>query len=89
MMSTNDGGRAYPSGEQYTTTDVVGNTYSHSKAPFHAGMSLRDWFAGQAREEDVRFWRDTMAANGVPTTREEAKYIYADRMLAARERESR
>lgn len=82
-MSTNDGGRAYPSGEQYTTTDVVGNTYSHSKAPFHAGMSLRDWLAGQALSG--------LVGNGQYPAGQiaESAYSFADAMLAAREREAR
>ena len=46
-----------------------------------AGMSLRDWFAGQASESDVRHWRNML---GFDCTREMAKYAYADAMLAAR-----
>ncbi len=48
-------------------------------------MNLRDWFAGQAREKDVNTWRDILLQNGMPVTREEAKYAYADAMLRARE----
>ena len=48
------------------------------------GMSLLDWFAGQATEEDVRHWRDIFLANGMSKSREECKYAYADAMLAAR-----
>jgi hypothetical protein len=52
-------------------------------------MSLRDWFAGQAREEDVAqhmdyYWCD-VTGDWVPRyTREQAKYRYADAMLAER-----
>ena len=44
------------------------------------GMTLRDWFAGQASESDVMHWRNAV---GVGCTREMAKYAYADAMLAA------
>jgi hypothetical protein len=42
------------------------------------GMSLRDYFAAHATEEDIEqyTWRHT---------REDAKYMYADNMLKARE----
>ena len=45
------------------------------------GMTLRDWFAGQATESDVMHWRNAV---GIGCTRETAKYAYADAMLAAR-----
>lgn len=46
-------------------------------------MTLRDWFAGQASEADVDAWMHIMRMNNIPVTREEAKYYYADAMLAA------
>lgn len=50
-----------------------------------SGMSLRDWFAGKATDTDVERWMDIMYANNTPVTREEAKYLYADAMLKARQ----
>lgn len=75
-MPTNDGGAAFPCGY-----------HRDGNSADQAGMTLRDWFAGQASEEDVRHWQSVMAANDMPVSREESKYVYADRMLAARERE--
>lgn len=62
------------------------------------GMSLRDYFASKATEDDVQFHmihhfnngRDLKlfpnVGTGVPNrTREQAKYQYADAMLKARE----
>ncbi len=51
------------------------------------GMSLRDWFAGQATEEDIDAHQEYVKDIGgmVPKyTREQAKYRYADAMIAAR-----
>lgn len=53
------------------------------------GMSLRDWFASQATENDIEMHtggdidpRSGRVVNG--RTREQAKYHYADAMIAAR-----
>ena len=52
------------------------------------GMSLRDWFAGQATERDIEAHLTNCDAEGFGTgryrTREQAKYAYADAMIAAR-----
>ena len=58
---------------------------------FQTGMSLRDWFAGRAREEDIaEYMPPTLAAaatfekaHGFRATREWAKFQYADAMIAA------
>ena len=58
------------------------------------GMSLRDWFAGQATEEDiiehlpttVGEARELYKHDGVTRNRAWARYMHADAMLAARER---
>jgi len=69
----------------------------------HSGMTLRDYFAAKATDEDVRqyindysqmvdgFYFSVATGKPEPTkmptkrTREQAKYIYADAMLKARE----
>lgn len=77
-----DGGSAFPFNENHSN----GSHYCS-----HGGMSLRDWFAGQA---DVP-WNaviDTLGLKGenTPTLyriaqyRAELKYIEADAMIAAR-----
>jgi hypothetical protein len=67
----NDGGPAFPS-------DNFGQ-------PSHAGMTLRDWFAGQALagicaplydDESPTIWKHREFAKGA--------YMFADAMLAAR-----
>lgn len=40
-MTANDGGPAFPSGE-------VEDNFNENKHAMFTGMSLRDWFAGQA-----------------------------------------
>jgi len=69
-----DGGPAFPTYE--TTATHYGPMQS-----VHGGMSLRDWFAGQA----PAWW----LAEGHGTTAAEtaaACYAYADAMLAEREK---
>ena len=65
----------------------------------YSGMSLRDWFAGMAREEDIelhqehenllRYREYGNNESGTPLyppcTRQRAKFLYADAMLKARE----
>ena len=72
MKADKDGGPAFPSQEE----DGGGGYVTHR------GMTLRDWFAGQALA-------GIMCSNGRPTG-DEAKalwaYEMADAMLAAREK---
>ena len=49
------------------------------------GMTLRDWFAGRASEDDVAHWFRKLGSH---STREAAKYAYADAMLKARKEEA-
>ena len=63
-----DGGSAFPFGKKNFTDD-----WSH-------GMSLRDWFAGQALEKDIDRWQNKDGGRN----REQARFAFADAMLAAR-----
>jgi hypothetical protein len=70
------GGSAFPIPE----TD--GNTCSF-------GMTLRDWFATQASEADIKYWqRDGEPSDPTFYTREEARYLFADAMLRVRDDET-
>lgn len=81
-MSIKDGGPAFPvwelngQGQQETTG---------------FGMTLRDYFAAKATDKDVdehRDFRSTKYIHHIPgRTREEARYAYADAMIAAREKQ--
>ena len=54
------------------------------------GMTLRDWFAGQASENDIlsQHHRPYHAGGYIKEpTREECKYAYADAMIAERAKE--
>ena len=75
-----DGGPAFPG------QDVVQNMYGDVAPVFYPGMSLRDWFAGMASDQDITEHRVTHA-EGITFTvsREVARYRYADAMLKARE----
>ena len=46
-MNTNDGGPAFPHGPLGDSITFDDGRTSH-QWPAHAGMTLRDWFAGQA-----------------------------------------
>ena len=60
---------------------------------FTQGMSLRDWFAAKASEEDIEYQISAMAPrNGFgevmshKVRRSAARYAHADAMLAEREK---
>jgi hypothetical protein len=44
-MKIDDGGPAFPSGESYTKTDLMGNSYHNTRWPLHKGMTLREYIA--------------------------------------------
>jgi len=68
MTTINDGGPAFP-------RPMV------AAAP---GMTLRDWFATHATEQDLQAFRDPRPGGWNPT-RWAARYLHADAMLKARE----
>lgn len=76
---TKDGGPAFP---VLSRIDEDGNADSTS------GMSLRDWFAGQATEADIdefKYQQPSESNNFThERTRAQAKYAYADAMIEAR-----
>lgn len=81
MSALNDGGPAFPGFGEIFTTDAAGQTGPQSLWGMHggSGMSLRDWFAGQA----LAGW----LADGATPNPEDAAgraYGYADAMLGAR-----
>ena len=77
MTQPNDGGPAFPQ-------DLQGR---RGDDPQYQGMSLRDWFASHASENDIRRHQSIIErSNGhtyMPSI-EECKYAYADAMLKAR-----
>lgn len=70
MSNQPNGGPAFP------VPGVTGNLCR--------GMTLRDYFAAHASDSDVKRWMEIYRRNGTPIREEEAKYIYADSMLRAR-----
>lgn len=86
-MSTqiNDGGPAFPQNETWN-----GNTVADEHG--QGGMTLRDYFAANASEEDIQeFLPATVGVagilerqDGVKRTRHWARYAHADAMLRAR-----
>jgi hypothetical protein len=77
-----DGGPAFPT-ERFTS---YGNGAGATTR--EGGMTLRDWFATHASEDDIaeHRWQGILAdgSYGYNLTREEARYRHADAMLAAR-----
>lgn len=76
-MEKNDGGPAFPSEERYKEGDEW-------FVRQHPGMSLRDWFAGQALIGmfAAGIHMITMDDNKIA----KSAYVMADAMLAAREK---
>lgn len=81
MSKINDGGPAFPRVQQFV------DTFGHMKQ-INDGMTLRDWFAGQALiglmsypgDETSGNWHNNSSSQGVATR----CYDLADAMLAAR-----
>lgn len=76
MNRINDGGRAFPQPNHLIETD---RGKEEARAWLQeSGMTLRDWFAGQAMSarHDLYLTRDLMAKDC---------YSFADAMIAARE----
>jgi hypothetical protein len=69
-----EGGAAFP----FVCADIS-NTQCHEP-----GMSLRDWFAGQANEEDIRAKMNFGDSFTLLVDRVAARYRFADAMLAER-----
>lgn len=81
--TNNDGGPAFPTLRENDNPAMPLIMAS-------SGMTLRDWFAGQASEEDVEAHlggkiHPQTGRTYATLSREEAKYAYADAMLKARE----
>ena len=81
MTQPNDGGPAFPA-------TVQDDRDCHSRyAAGYGGMSLRDWFASHASEQDIRRHQSIIErSNGytyAPSI-EECKYAYASEMIRAR-----
>ena len=79
MSQIDDGGSAFPHPIEW---DPNGQVVSKGSQ----GMTLRDWLAGQASEQDIEHHMAMgyVAGRIIVRTREQAKYAYADEMLAAR-----
>jgi hypothetical protein len=69
-MGKNDGGQAFPAAHGGTSS-------------WHNGMSLRDWFAGQALAGIIAAQYDQVRSRDA-----EEAYQYADAMLATRIRQA-
>ncbi len=78
--SVKDGGPAFPSG----TADIGDG----DKYPYFTGMSLRDWFAGQALAGILAGRNPKSPHKANDTQFADAAYSFADAMLAQRKEAS-
>jgi hypothetical protein len=84
---TDDGGSAFPHDEIIASQyDSAGNFSGNILHRESAGMSLRDWFAGQALAGDLASQSMVVYYTGEDWQKEAAQNAYrlADAMLAAR-----
>ncbi len=79
MVAMRDGGPAFP---------IVVDSGPEEDRFYEEGMSLRDWFAAMANEEDIDHWRHKTGKTYANTSREEARYLFADAMLVVRGKEA-
>lgn len=83
-MTTNDGGPAFPQQPPQANPGEFVSGYVST------GLSLRDYFAAHASEEDVRHYENTGRLEGESlrrvevVTRTQARYMHADAMLKER-----
>ncbi len=97
MSGAKDGGPAFPCSIQELTKEPheFGNT--RSRTVDHPGMSLRDWFAGQALQGAMQVIYSDEGADALRAVREvtgisadgilaDQAYVLADAMLARREK---
>jgi len=80
MSAPDDGGPAFPSGKSEKTG------YENT-LPYYEGMTLRDWFAGQALAGMMAYQnssRGDFHTNCDDETIAKTTYAYADAMLTAR-----
>ena len=87
MTQPNDGGPAFPCGPSGMSISYDDGRTEH-QYPGSPGVSLRDWLASHASEQDIEdhtlgdLRDDGRSYNH--RSREQAKYAYADAMLRAR-----
>ena len=74
--------RYHDSGQAFPVQDAYGPNGEGSQG--YAGMSLRDWFAGQANEDDIRAKMTFGDSYTLLIDRVAARYRFADAMLAER-----
>ena len=79
MENKNNGGPAFPR-TQWTGSD---KNAAHRDV---SGMTLRDWFAGQASDGDIDEVLLYLRVLGTPISRASARYYVADAMLAERDK---
>jgi len=79
MTRQDDGGPAFP------VPTISGPDLTVSYPEHVRGMTLRDYYAAHASIEDVNRICFDFASEGDYKTREECRFVFADRMLAARE----
>ena len=58
---------------------------SKKMAECHTGMTMRDYYATHASEADIDAVLDEKRKVGFPVWRSQARYIFADAMLFARD----
>jgi len=77
-----DGGPAFPCDLQFSGSGYCAN----SDAKLTGGMSLRDWFAGQALIGYLAIHSDAECSIPEPQSAARSAYTFADSMLAEREK---
>ena len=88
MNTPKDGGPAFPQPIHKLNFDTTPDDFDETG---RGGMTLRDWFAAQATDEDIRQFTEVFKSQQGHgtfdlTSRTEARYKFADAMLKEREK---
>ncbi len=87
-MKIEDGGPAFPTLlglEDTRESNSNSNDYAFP-ACVAAGMTLRDWFAGQALAGELAAWTEDQDSSYAPSKVAERMYAMADAMIAERQK---
>ena len=83
MSEKKDGGPAYPGKRKngFHIEPIDGMNTQVDDFEDVPGMTMRQWYAGRATDNDVKWMQEILTLNDEPDSRIAAKFAYADAMI--------